>query len=499
MSSLSVLPRAVIELLPHIQAEPPIWLVGGAVRDHLLARETQDYDFAVAGDALSLARRIADVLRGFYYDLDRERGIGRVILVPADGVRRTFDFARLRGATIEDDLRGRDFTANALAVDLSTSSKWIDPLGGAGDIKNRILQPCSSQAILDDPVRALRAVRLSVELGFAMSDETKCQVRLAKEAIDSISPERVRDEVMLLLDMNQPGSGLRLLDHLGITPFVFIEVDNLRDTKLPAPHEYSGVEHTFAVVDRLGELLSVLRPIHDTEASGNLIMAQASLRLGRFREQISEHLNRALSQGRRAQQLLYLAALYHATGASVVEGRAKEMNRDSEKQDSFSADLVKARAQALRLSNAEIELAAQIVRHRHRFERMERNQPATPRSIYRFFRVTRNAGVEIVLLALADFLGTFATPAPQDAWESHVELGKLLLKAVFTEKDSLLNPPTLLSGSELMQDLGLDPGPEVGKLLEAIREAQAAGEVVSREQALEFARKAATDKRSDPA
>lgn len=141
MTLPSRLPETVIKLLPHMERDTPVWLVGGGVRDHLLGRYTVDLDFAVDGDALRMARHLADRLGGYYYVLDKQRGTGRVILEEGPGQRRMLDFACLRGPDINSDLRARDFTINAFAINLRDPEQWLDPTGGSNDLKQKIYAP----------------------------------------------------------------------------------------------------------------------------------------------------------------------------------------------------------------------------------------------------------------------------------------------------------------------------------------------------------------------
>ncbi len=483
MSSEPSLPLAIREYLPQLPEEPSIWLVGGVPRDHLLGRTSRDFDFVVAGEARALARRFADQLGGAYYDLDRERDIGRVILTKREERRITFDFARLRGITIEEDLRGRDFTINAMAVCLTAPYTWIDPLGGAHDVKEKIVKACTPHSLADDPVRALRAVRFALSFEFQIANETREGIEQVKHTFDSVSSERIRDEIMQICAMSQPGKAFRLLDYMGILGTVFSDLEQLREIDFPAPNEINALEHTLAVLDRLGDLLTVLDPDHDPQAAGNLLWAEVALRLGRFRNPLADYLARSLSQANNARQILFLAALYHVVGLSGdVDSETPYVVRISEAE--HGARVAGELGRKLRLSNAEVDHVERILRYQGAFEDLGFEQPPSPRAIYRFFRATRGAGVEIVLLALASFVGARAARLSQDRWAEYVGLARTLLEAFFERHERIVDPPQLINGEDIMHVLHLDPGPIVGELLEVVREAQAAGEVATRDEAL---------------
>ncbi|UCF61571.1 MAG: CCA tRNA nucleotidyltransferase, partial [Anaerolineaceae bacterium] len=320
MSPQKRLPESVSILIPLLVQDGPIWFVGGGVRDHLLGRKIYDLDFAVDGNAIATAKRVADQLQGYYYTLDEARGTGRVIHEDEDGHRRTLDFARIRGDDITYDLTARDFTINAMAVNLLDPDEWLDPTSGARDLKDKILRACRPDSISNDPVRALRAVRLAIEFELTVDPQTLTQIRGAQELLGESSPERVRDEFFQIFSVERPGRAVRLLNHLGLLSVVFPELMSLEGLAQPPPHAYPALEHTLAVVDRMGDILAVLGSKHDPEEAADMYLAQVTLRIGRFRDQLNLHLDQYLSNTRTVRQLIYLAALCHDVGKSVVPG-----------------------------------------------------------------------------------------------------------------------------------------------------------------------------------
>lgn len=493
MSLLSILSDPLFDILTGQAKGRKIWLVGGAIRDHFLGRQYFDLDFAVEKNARGLARRFADAIGGMYYELDAERDTGRVIILQSDGTRRMVDFARLRGADIRSDLLDRDFTINALAVSLDDPSTLIDPTAGLQDVKDKLVKACTPEAVANDPVRSLRAVRIATEFDCRMDALTSRQIKGALEGLKAVSAERIRDELMRMLGLPHPAAALRVLDHLGVLTTILPELEDLKGLAQPAPHAFDVWRHTLAVSDHLGHLLTVLADPHDPDASGDLVLAQASLRLGRFREVLRDHLGSELSIGRRQRQLLHFAALYHDSGkveAFSVKSPGEVIFLGHEK---YGAEKTMQRARQLRLSGAEVEHLGKIVRHHMRLEWLEAEPKISARAVYRFFRQAESAGVDAILISLADFLGKYVAAPPQEAWNRRVEAGRTLLTAYFEEREQYIAPVPLLRGSDLILTLGLQPGPEVGRLLELIREAQAAGEVDSRAGAIALARKLRTE------
>ncbi len=482
MSPQERLPESVLKLIPLLVHDAPIWFVGGGVRDYILGRKTYDLDFAVDGDAIATAKRVADQLEGYYYTLDEARGTGRVIHEDEDGRRQTLDFARLRGDDIIADLASRDFTINAMAVNLSDPGEWLDPTGGVRDLKDKILRVCGPDSISTDPVRALRAVRLAIEFDLTVDPETLSLIRDAQERLRETSPERVRDEFFQILNGQRPGRAIRLLNHLDLLSIVFPELKDLEGLAQPPPHAYPALEHSLSVVDRMSDVLVVLGTKHDPEEAADMYLAQVTLRIGRFRDQLNLHLNQYLSNSRTVRQLIYLAALCHDVGKPVVAGDPGALI-SFEGHELIGAEMMEQRGKELRLSNKEILRLGRIIRHQERPSTLERSTPISAREIYRYFRETGEAGVEVLILSMADFLGTYIPPAPQQAWQVRIESVRTLMEAYFHEHDRFIDPTPLLRGDEIITIYGIQEGPQVGLLLERLKEAQAADEVRTREEA----------------
>ena len=480
---------SVHEALP---SEQEIYLVGGAVRDALLGRESHDLDFSVPTDGIKLARRIANKLKGAFYPLDNERDTGRVVLIHEDGTRTIMDFATYRGVDIEADLRDRDFTINAIAYNLQTEA-IIDTLNGANDLRAKRIRACTPESLTNDPVRVLRAVRLAAELGFQIDANTRQNMKQAADELRGASPERLRDELFRILEGPQPGTAIRALEMLGVLPHILPELPALKGVEQPTPHVYDVWTHTLSAMNQLEDILAALAPGYDPESTGDLFTGLLVLRLGRYREQFAAHLANSLNADRSARALLFFAALYH----DVAKPACKTTDEDGRihfwDHDVQGAEMAAMRANALHLSNDEIHRLRLIIRHHMRVHfhsnRMEKDhKEPSRRAIYRFFRDVGEAGVDLVLLALADTRATRGHTLTQETWAATLNICRTLLENYWEKPTETVYPPRLLDGNELMTEFDLKPGPRVGEVLEAIREAQATGKIHSREEALAFAR-----------
>lgn len=217
-------------------------LVGGAVRDALLGLIPHDLDFAVMGDPVAVARDVANALGGALYVMDEARRTTRVILGDADPDLE-MDFAVCRGETWEQDLRARDFSINAIGLDIF-SGALLDPLNGAADLRQRVVRMASETALEDDAVRVMRAARMALALGAAIEPLTRAAVqrnapRLA--AANGPSPERIRDELMAILALPSGADAARLAEALGWLMFVLPEASPVSEDTFSVLQNLDGI------------------------------------------------------------------------------------------------------------------------------------------------------------------------------------------------------------------------------------------------------------------
>jgi putative nucleotidyltransferase with HDIG domain len=489
MFSLPPLIKRIMDILP---ADQQIYLVGGAVRDLLLSRPSPDLDFALPANGISLARTVANSLHADFIPLDEERDTGRVIVTNEDGSRIFLDFAVYRGADLTEDLRARDFTINAIAYNLRDET-IIDPTEGGKDLRAKTIRACSPTSLADDPVRILRAIRQAAAFDFRIEKNTRELMKQSADQLGRISPERLRDEVFKILKGPKPNTAMRALEMLGVLPYLMPELVAMKGVEQSEPHMFDVWTHTLAVLDYLDQIISALRIGYDAEKTNDMFTGLLGLRLGRYREQIARHFSESLNVDRELRSLLFFAALYHDVSkpeTKTVEesGRIRFFNHDVQ-----GAEIAAERLRFFNVSNDEIERAQTIIKNHMRIhafaDRLEKEkQTPSRKAIYRFFRDSGKAGIDLVLLGLADVRATRAHALTIETWTVYLDVARILLENYFEKPEEVISPPRLLDGNLLMKELGIKPSPIVGQLLESIRENQAVGKIETREQALSFAR-----------
>ncbi len=485
-------------------------LVGGAVRDLLLGRPVHDWDWAVERDAISLARATADRLGAAFFPLDQERDTGRVVIRDADGSRTFLDFALRRGPNWHADLEARDFTVNAMAVPLAETGGvakipqvLLDPFSGQSDLQVRLIRAVTGHSFRDDPARTMRAVRLAGELGFQIEPQTAAWIRRdAPLLLAQTSAERVRDELGKLLA--QPGAlaGVRQMDDLGLLAPVLPEVAALRGVEQSRPHHWPVLEHTFFVLAAL-ECIVAESIYWTTETGGTrgaveigapaFVWSDITRILADLREPLAMHLAQPVGSERPALVSLKLAVLLHDSAKLQTKTLDEDGRTHFYGHEDAGAPIAAERMRALRFNNAEVERVRAIIANHMRPQQLaDAESGVTRRAAYRYFRDTQEAGVDVLLLALADHIATHGPDVQRERWERRIIAASKLLTEYWVRLAKDVAPPPLISGDDLMAELDLSPGKHIGELLEAIREAQAAGEIATRHDALELAKRTLT-------
>jgi poly(A) polymerase len=442
----------------------PAWLVGGAVRDHLLGRSTDDYDVVVDGDARQAARELAAATGAHAFALSEEFGVWRVV---ARGHSWQVDVLPVGDGSIEDNLAGRDFTANAIAEPLG-GGPYVDPFGGVQDVGRRRLRMVSSGAFAQDPLRTLRLARLACELEFSVDEDTIAAARASSSALTRVAPERVFVELKRVLIADGALAGLELMEVIGATEVVLPEVSRMRGVEQSVYHHLDVYEHTRAV------LAGVIELEHSPERW-----------LGEHADAVSRFLAEPLADELTRGQALRFGALLHDVAKPVTRGVTDEGRVTFLGHDVAGAELASAVLTRLRASERLREHVAALTRHHLRLGFLVHEVPLQRRAIYSYLRTCEPVEVDVTLLSVADRLATRGKVA-EEAIARHLELARQLLGEALAWRAQRPRPP--LRGDELARAVGLRPGRELGDILHELEVASFAGEIASREEAIERAR-----------
>ncbi len=460
----------------------PAYIVGGFVRDLLCGRATADIDIAVGAGALETAQKIAAAFAGKYVPLDTENGAARVII---PGEAQHIDFTTMQGS-IEEDLARRDFTINAIAVPLDKSfgadidtAGMIDPFSGREDLRRRVLRVINPGVFAADALRLLRAVRIAAELGLCIERLTETRIRKCCRLISAVPGERVREELLRLLAL--PGAGPRLvyLDGLGLLTALIPELEPARGVTQPTLHVWDVFTHSIQTVSAAEYLLREGEWEH---------VGKETLEAVPWSEKLQEHFNSEITAGSTRKTLLKLAALLHdiakpETKTTEADGRTRFLGHPLEGATTAAAIMTR-----LRFSNREIEHIELLIKYHLRPTQMSHEGLPTQRAVYRYYRDTGETGIDLVFLSLADHLAARGSTLDTQGWREHTGLAADVLNRYY-ETENVIKPPVIIDGHDIMKSFRLPPGPRIGELLEAVREAQAAGEVTGKREALRYVKR----------
>jgi tRNA nucleotidyltransferase/poly(A) polymerase len=462
-----------------------IYLIGGYLRDYLLNNINKDLDFVVLKNSAKAARAIADYFGGDFYMLDQERETARA-LITLENQQIIIDVALINGENILDDLKKRDFTINAMAINLAEPDEIIDPLGGKRDLQQKKLQPCSNKSFTDDPIRTLRAVRFIQTLSLNYDPHLKLAITEASKNLSSISAERIRDELCHILILSGLDQTLDLLIEFDLFSQVFPDLLKLKDIPPKLPHVNDAFTHSKRVIELLRSFLDSM--LDEPKKSENVFLEDVLSLIGKYKSSLIEYIDNFKILSFSKCCLLVLAGLYHDSAKLNIQpvedgGRIIYPNH-AEK----SAEIVQGRMKALAFSNEDINFVRKIIRY-HMSEHLKRiGEDENPnRSIYRFFLETGDLGVMIGFFHLADIIATYEETLSSNRWNSAMKSVEKILDGWFNHFEDVISPTRLLNGNDLIKKFGLQPGRELGEILEKIREEQAAGTIFEKSSAFKFA------------
>ena len=444
-----------------------------------------------------LARELADQLAGAYVALSPARNVARIVVNPPDAATppQTIDLAGFPAAfspgdeltAIHEDLQRRDFSVNALALPLTDwppgpASAWadrlIDPYGGRADLAQKRIRALHPEVFRHDPGRLLRAVRLAGQLQFRLEPETARQIRADAPLVERVAPERSRDELLRILAADPARPQLEVLDRLDLLCRIIPELALTKGVSQPPAYHYWDVwQH-------------LLHAVEHAEKITRGHQHSAIYTLSPWTAETAAHFAAPTdgSPGRRA--LLKLAALLHdiakpQTRSIDAAGRIRFLGHED-----LGATMTRERLTQLRFSSRSIALVSKMVELHLRPAQL-RQGAAMPsrRAIYRYFRDAGAAALDTIYLALADYLAARGPELNATAWANHAAMLTYVLQTgagQFPNRPdtTAAGQPRLLNGHDLMQHFHLQPGPQIGRLLSELAEAQAIGEITTKPEAL---------------
>ena len=457
-------------------------IVGGFIRDSLLGCPARDLDLAVKGDAKLFAGELAAQLGATVFALDPDAGMYRLTL--QDRVFDQIDVGAYAG-TLTDDLLRRDFTADALAVPVNTAKlannqlTVLDPTGGLGDLAKRELRAVAPGVFESDPARLLRSIRLAAESGFKIVPATEQLIAENAHLASEVAGERTREDLVKLFSLPSAGTVIEYLDRLGLLTAIFPELEPSRGVDQPIEHNWDVLGHQIRTVAALDWVLR----------RGDWLYAPAEAQaIIPFDDDVAAYFAASINGGASRLALTRLGALIHdiakpETKTLAPSGRVRFYGHADRGAETAAGMLTR-----LRFSQKEIKfVTAMIEAHMRPTQMSPDSSGPTPKAVYRFLRDTGEAATATLYLSLADHLAARGPTLVLDNFREHVTIVAYVLAERTRQREK--TPKRLIDGNELQLRFNLKPGPDMGRILETVAEAQATGEVNNKEEALALTRR----------
>ena len=465
------------------------YLVGGSVRDFVMGKPYLDRDIAIKNAEL-FAKNLAEKLDATFITLDNENKIYRIVLKDKENY---LDISELRGKSIEEDLKQRDFTINAIAYDLK-EEKFIDILNGIEDIKNKQIRAIKEENFIDDPLRILRAFRFMATTGFEIDEESAKMLIKHKNLLSKPSKERIHDEIMKLFGGKYTSKTLlRMLD-LGILELIFPFVKDMKKVPSNSHHHLDLIHH----------VIETVRQIEIMYEEINQLSSRSQIKGEESCFSIREHLDQIDFGGYPRINHLKLAGFLHDIGKYstwTLEDNGKTIwsikdGTDYPKDNSYrhrfikhdleGEKLVKSLLKDLKFSNKQIEYISKMVRYHIYPSNVIVSPNLDSKVMMRYIRKMENNVIDNIILAKADRLSAQGPDVTKEMTEANLSGLQKLLDFYLEVKPTLKPLPKLIDGKEIMQILGIKQSPLLGKIINELHEAQLSEEVKTKEEAIIF-------------
>ena len=480
------------ELIVHLRRvagkeKTPLYLTGGTVRDILMGRRPADIDLTVRKGGRSWAVRLCRLTGGTYVPLGKDEDAARVVWQGRD-----IDFSSYRGGamTIEEELIRRDITINSLALSLhpllfgrpgEETVEVIDPVGGLSDIEEGVIRVTTDDSFRSDPLRLLRVYRFSAVLGFRVEGGTAALVSRQKELISRVAAERVTHELDLIMASPRAYEGVVAMEASGLLFEVIAELKAGVGMEQPASHHLDVFEHNLATLQWMQR-----------------IQAEPGLYFSRYAEVLAAY----LTAGRNRIRLRW-AALLHDLGkpATVTIDEDRGGRITFYNHDQAGAALVVEMGRRLRWSSEDTgAVAALVALHMRPFHLGNVRRQQGELSLKACLRLIKSAGSALpglFLLSMADALAGQGEGRPAEVEREVADLFARMEEVRREHVEPVRARPPLITGRDLIDELGLEPGPVFREVLELVEEVQMEGGLSSRREALDLARKYLAGERTE--
>jgi len=433
------------------------YIVGGSVRDLLLGQTPVDYDIAVYGNPKYFAQRVAEKTSGRLVELGKPgQMLFRVV-----SKNYVYDISPITGNSIEEDLLKRDFTINALAWDLSLK-RVIDCVNGQKDIAGRKIRMVSKAIFQKDPIRLIRAYRISAAFDFSIEPRTTAAIKDNAPLLQTSAGERVKPELFKILGASNSYYFLSQMAKTGVLQTIFPELTGLQNCFQNRYHHFDVFKHTMKAYSHLETMLNDCHTFFP-EADGQFKPCTDTFK----------------------GALLKCSILLHDIGKPQVRTTDEKGDIHFYGHGKKSADMTKIIARRLRFSNHEASYMDFIIRNHIRplfLFIAYQNKTITKKGIARFFLICGKYAPDLLIHTMADIKGKKDKKDARN--ESFIKFARKMIKYYFSYFQPEKAKPSLITGRDLINDFALTPSPLFKKILRQIEEARISEKIKNKDEAI---------------
>ena len=467
------------------------YLVGGSIRD-LLTKDCEfcDRDISIKG-AEQFAQKIAAQFDATYITLDSANKIYRVVL--KDKVNY-LDISELQGSSIEEDLKRRDFTINAIAYNLA-EDKFTDVTGGLDDIKNKVLRHIDEKNFEDDPLRVLRAFRFYAVTGFSMTPELESALKKYMPLALNPAKERINYEIMKLFGGTFTAVALLKMYEFGLLERIFPCVIDIKKVPPNSHHHLDLIHHVIETVKQI-EIIYANLDGFEKEHMDAIDFGGFSrinhLKLAGFLHDIGKFSTWTIEGGK------YEGKYEGKYDESICSGNKFECLYDKPeyqecnvrhrfiKHDDVGSKMVVPLLRDLKFSKKQIEYISSMIKNHIYPSNVIAAPELSEKVMMRYIRKMGTNGGDNIILAKADRLSARGGDITEEIINANLSGLQKLLDFYLSKKDSLKPLPKLIDGSEIMELLGIKQSPLLGEIIKSLKEAQLNGDINTKEEAIKF-------------
>ena len=436
-----------------------VYVVGGYIRDLFFNKISCDKDLIIVGNSpKNVALSLTNKINGHFIELDEKNEIYRVVL---EDKLNYVDIVSPENS-LEDDLKRRDFTINALCYDVK-NNQLIDLFDGVRHLKEKKLMPITEQNFQDDPLRVLRAFRFNSTYGFSIEENLFELLKKYSCGLKKCATERINTELIKIFGGRNAYNSLIKMDEIGLVDFFF---PIMKDVKKIPPNSHHHLPLFF-------HSLATMKEVQD-------IFEGAS-------EYVQKHLINVFCGDFSRLAFLKLAAFLHDIGKPSTWTIEEDTGRHRFiKHDEVGAELVKNILKKLKFSNKQILYIQKMIRNHIYPSALISSSECTQNAKRRFLRKMEDDTIDVIVLAQADRLSARGEKITDEIVYQNIKLLNELLSFYFQEKEKLKPLPKLLDGNEIMSILNIKASPILGKIILALQEEQLSENILTKEEAIKF-------------